>query len=99
MTINIAKGLGSAETSVTVQVPSGQYLIAANGNFSAAASVQIYANIGVATGTPLTGAVFTEGGVKILWLPDCTVYATVAGGDGDTDVNVSMSLASQKIVD
>lgn len=86
MTTVITENQTANGDSDTVPVESGQYLIAAGGVFDGG-SVQINVNIGPATGVPVDGAVYTEPKAEVIWLPDCTVFATLTGA---TSPNVSI---------
>lgn len=96
MTINIGANLAQGATSSTVVISDGEHLLAVSGTFGGAV-VNLYANIGVASDTPITPIAYTGPNSDIIWLPNCTVYVVVVGGDGTTDINVAMAQVASKV--
>ena len=56
------------------QIEAGQYLLAVSG-IPSSQTVDIRINVGDARGVAITDAQFDADGTKVVWLPNCTVYA------------------------
>lgn len=95
MTINLVEKLASGSSS-PVQLKSGRYLLAVSGVFDSA-SVQIHANIGVATATPMTDLLYTGPAAQIVWIPSGTYYAVISTPGASTAINVAVALVSQEV--
>lgn len=95
MTINIGADLAQGVTSNAVQISDGEYFLAVSGVFGGA-TVNLYANIGVASDTPITPVAYTSASSDIIWLPNCTVYVDVVGGDGTTAINAAIAQVAAK---
>lgn len=92
--------LTNSSAAQPVIIKAGQYLLATAGLSAAdAVTVTLYLNVGDAKGAPLTDAVFTEAGAKVVWLPNCTAYIETDAPPPVDGFGVALAELSTKLDD
>lgn len=90
MTTTIATNVSADGDTNAVKVQQGRYLFALSGEFDGA-TVDFKVNIGVAESCPVQDMSYTASNAVVVWLPNCTVFATVSSAGASTDLNMAIA--------
>lgn len=96
MTTNVATNATADSQSPAVRVEPGQYFFGIGGTFGSATAT-LYVNMNNVE-IPVTGAVFTEPTSTILWLPMCTVFVKITGGDATSDISAAFAKVATEVI-